>query len=294
MASSAASAVLRRRRVAVRRRTRPRAPGRRGPGRTARRAARPPSSSSACAGRSRAASGRARRHRRRTAARGSSPAGPGRCPSAGTASCRRRETSPRVLASCVPCRAAASWATTTWCISGMLAWTSKMSAGSSTVPSTLPSALRTSTVVMLTHLPSAGIGLLAAVRTSTRPPFGPGIGALDQQQVLLGVDRVHGQVLHGGADAAHPAGHPQALEDAARGGAGADGAGRAVLALGAVPGAQTVEAVPLHDAGGALALGRAGDVDARAGGEHVRADLLAERVRRRRRRCAARRGAGAG
>ena len=65
--------------------------GRGGPGRTGPRAGRRPSSSWACAGCSRAAAGRGRRHRRRTAARGSSPGGRGRCPSACRASCHRRE-----------------------------------------------------------------------------------------------------------------------------------------------------------------------------------------------------------
>jgi hypothetical protein len=37
--------------------------------------------------------------------------------------------------------------------------------------------------------------------------------------------------------------------------------GRAVLALGAVAGAESLEAVPLHDTGGALALAGAGHVD---------------------------------
>src|SRR3712207_7889036 len=42
------------------------------------------------------------------------------------------ETSARVLVLWVPWRAAASWATTTWCSSGTLVWTSKISAGRST------------------------------------------------------------------------------------------------------------------------------------------------------------------
>ena len=41
-------------------------------------------------------------------------------------------------------------------------------------------------------------------------------GALDEQQVLLGVDRVHRQPELGDALAAHPAGHLDALEDARR------------------------------------------------------------------------------
>ena len=60
-------------------------------------------------------------------------------------------TSPRVFVSCVPWRAAASWATTTWCISGTLAVTSKTWSGSSTVPPFLPSGDRTSTELTAHH-----------------------------------------------------------------------------------------------------------------------------------------------
>ena len=106
--------------------------------------------------------------------------------------------------------------------------------------------------------------------------LGAGHRALDQQQAALGVDRVQREVLGGLAHAAHPAGHLQALEDAARGGAATDRAGLAVVAVRAVRGADAVEAVPLHDAGEALALGGADDVDALAGLEHLDRDLLAE------------------
>ena len=75
---------------------------------------------------------------------------------------------------------------------------------------------------------------------------------------------------------AHAAGHAQALEDAARGGAGADGAGLAVVAVRAVGGAHAGEAVALHDAREALALGGAGDVDQLARLEDVGAQLLAQ------------------
>src|SRR5690606_38637304 len=60
--------------------------------------------------------------------------------------------------------------------------------------------------------------------------------------------------------------------------AAVDRARRAVLALGAVRGAQAVEAVALHDTRGALALARAGDLDLLAGLEDVGGDLLAEFV----------------
>ena len=58
-------------------------------------------------------------------------------------------TSPRVFVECVPWRAAASCAVTTWCISGMLAVASKTCAGSSTEPSTFPSGVFTSTLAAL-------------------------------------------------------------------------------------------------------------------------------------------------
>ena len=45
------------------------------------------------------------------------------------------------------------------------------------------------------------------------------------QQAALGVDGVHRQVLGGLALGAHPTGHPDALEDATGGRAGADGTG---------------------------------------------------------------------
>src|SRR6185437_5491915 len=54
--------------------------------------------------------------------------------------------------------------------------------------------------------------------------------------------------------------------------------GRAVLALGAVRGAEALEAVPLHDARVALALAPAGHVDVLPAGEHLGGDLLPERV----------------
>src|SRR5919112_4806844 len=76
------------------------------------------------------------------------------------------ETSPRDLVSCVPRRAAACWATTTWCISAMLACASNTSAGRSTLPAVEPSAVRTSMVGTVIHLPSRrGAGAL--------PRFGP-------------------------------------------------------------------------------------------------------------------------
>ncbi|MFC5043191.1 hypothetical protein [Ornithinimicrobium kibberense] len=67
-------------------------------------------------------------------------------------------TSPRVLVACVPWRAAASWATTTWWINGTLVCTSKSSAGSSTVPASPPVGLVMETVVIEVTPPSRPCG----------------------------------------------------------------------------------------------------------------------------------------
>src|SRR5690606_37724020 len=85
--------------------------------------------------------------------------------------------------------------------------------------------------------------------------LGAGNRALDEQQTLLGVDRVDGQVLGGLAGVAHATGHAQALEHARRGRGPTDRARLAVVAVRTVRGAAAGEAVTLHDTGGALALG---------------------------------------
>ena len=168
---------LGRRGVARRRGRSPRGCGRRGPGRRGHRAGRRPSSSWGCAGRSRAASGRGRRHRRRTAARGSSPDGRGRCPSACTACGHHRGPRRGVLVSCVPWRAAASWATTTWWISGMLTWTSKISAGSSTRAGLRAGGRRRTSIGVL-----MASGPLRGGADEDEAALGAGDGALDEQQ----------------------------------------------------------------------------------------------------------------
>ena len=155
-----------RRLVAARPASRRRGCGRCGPGRRGHRAGRRPSSSWGCAGRSCAAAGRGRRHRRRTAARGSSPDGRGRCPSACRACGHRRGPRRGSWWSALPWRAAACWATTTWWISGMLTSTSKISAGRST-----------ETVLTVAMLRPPGC-FFAAVRSTTSPPLGPGMAPL--------------------------------------------------------------------------------------------------------------------
>jgi hypothetical protein len=130
-------------------------------------------------------------------------------------------TTARVFVACVPWRAAASWPTTTWWISGTLVCTSKISAGRSTV-----SVLVAMRVTPGPFAPSA----------RGRRAAGAGDGTLDEQQALLGVHGVDGEVLGGLAHAAHAAGHAHALEDAAGGGAGTDRAGLAVVAVRTVGG----------------------------------------------------------
>src|SRR5689334_1767951 len=118
-------------------------------------------------------------------------------------------------------------------MSGRLAWTSKISAGRSTAPTRSPPTPRMSTVVM------SGSRLRRRLRGGAQQDqaaLGAGQRAPDEDEVVLRVDRLDGQVLRGEAHPAHPAGHPHTLEDAARGGAGADRAGRAVLALDTVAG----------------------------------------------------------
>src|SRR5215217_7131636 len=171
-------------------------------------------------------------------------------------------TSARVFVLCVPWRAAASWATTTWCSRGMLVCASKISAGRSTF-----------TVLAAIWLCSLHGGAyeddLAA---------GAGDGTLDQQQRLLCVDSVNLEVQRGLTNGAHAACHFHSTEDAAGGGCSTDGTGLAVVLVSTVRGSNTVETVALHDTGKTLALGGADDVDRLAGFEHLHGEFLTERV----------------
>src|ERR1700728_3354898 len=87
---------------------------------------------------------------------------------------------------------------------------------------------------------------------------------LDQQHAVLAIDLVHQQVLHGHLVATHAAGHPRALEHARGSGAAADRAGTAMHCLSTMAGALAAEAVALHGAREALALGSTGHVDVAA------------------------------
>src|SRR5690606_6773611 len=143
---------------------------------------------------------------------------------------------------------------------GTLVWTSKSSPGSSAVPAFLPWASTTSTV---TFSAMSASRTLHGVTHEHDAALGAGDGALDEQQPLLGVDRVHGQGLDGLAHVAHAASPTRALEHAAAPRRPTDRAGLAVVAERTLPGARTAEAVPLPDACGALAHGHAVDGDLR-------------------------------
>src|SRR5690606_35707777 len=104
--------------------------------------------------------------------------------------------------------------------------------------------------------------------------LGAGDRALDEQQPLLDIDRVDGQVLDGLTGVAHPASHAHALEDTTGRRCATGRAGLAVVAVRTVRGADAGEAVALHDACGALALGGAHDVNLGAGLESGDGDLL--------------------
>src|SRR5215210_7727875 len=107
-------------------------------------------------------------------------------------------TWPRVLVACVPWRAAASCALTTWCSRATLASASNSSPGSVALPEVLPAGVRTSTV-------------------RSAPAARSGDRALDQDQAALRIHLVDLQRQGRRALAAHAAGHAQALEHAAGG-----------------------------------------------------------------------------
>src|SRR5215208_2947408 len=117
-------------------------------------------------------------------------------------------TKPRVFAACVPARRAFSSArTVSWTRCGLIS-TAKTAASSVRSFDFLPvesstGALGAATALVLSHFDDAVLGA--------------GDGALDQQQVALGVDLVHGQPDLGAALTAHAAGHLLALEHARRG-----------------------------------------------------------------------------
>src|SRR5262249_18357304 len=118
------------------------------------------------------------------------------------------------------------------------------------------------------------------------PAVGAGDGAADEDEVVDRVDADHCQVADGDALVAVAPGHADAALGPTATAVGRVGANRAALAhalLDAVAGAEALVVVPLHDAGGAAALGLADDVNRldvledHVGLEHL-ADLLLGRL----------------
>ena len=125
---------------------------------------------------------------------------------------------------------------------------------------------------------SHGHAPFTAERTTTTPPLGPGTAPLTRSRPLSTSTACTVRFWVVWRSHAHATGHLDALEHARRRRSATDRAGLAVVAVRTVRGADAVEAVTLHDTGGALALGGADDVDELAGLEEVGRELLAERV----------------
>ena len=140
-------------------------------------------------------------------------------------------TSARVLVVWVPDRRAASWAVTTWCITGTLGSMPKMASSSSTVP-----AFVAGWRLRRRPWPSHRLPFTAS-RMSTRPPLGPGTAPFTSSRSRSASASTTSRFSVVTLLAAHAAGHAGALEHAGRRGAGADGARGPVDAVGAVAGA---------------------------------------------------------
>ena len=176
----------------------------------ARRSDRAPRSAAAfiflgCAGCSHAAAGRGRCHHRRTAAHGSSPDGRGRCPSACTASCHHRGLRRGSWWRGCPYGAGSELGDDDLVdqrnvglhIEDLGGQVNRHGLGGSSLGC---------------HLTQAPF---AAERTRTTPPRGRERHP-DEEETLLDIDGVDGEVLGGLAHAAHAAGHTHPLEDATR------------------------------------------------------------------------------
>src|SRR5699024_9347562 len=107
------------------------------------------------------------------------------------------------------------------------------------------------------------------------PIYGPN----HEEEALLDVDAVDREVQGGLTFVTHPAGHLLALEHAPRGRRRADGPGLAVVALGAVGGETSGEAVPLHRAREPFTFGGSDRVDLLAGLEGLGRKFLANLIR---------------
>src|SRR5438309_2305010 len=90
------------------------------------------------------------------------------------------DTSARLLVAWVPERAAASWAVTTWCMTGTLGWIPKIAAGRSCRPIMAPDAARTSTASAPTGPVPAGSGSAGSGRAASRPVRGASVTAVSR------------------------------------------------------------------------------------------------------------------
>src|SRR5579859_7469781 len=179
-------------------------------------------------------------------------------------------TSPRVLVLALPTRRLASCASTAWCISGRSGRTPKTASSTTIEETRSPAPLITSSCI------SASLRFL-------RPPDAheavapAGHRAGKHEDAARRVRLHHQQIAHGHLLVAHVPGHAQPLEHAPRRRGRADGAGGAMPVRLAVRLGAAVEAVPLHAALEALALGDGDHVHAVARledvGRHPLADL---------------------
>src|SRR4051794_35666431 len=167
-------------------------------------------------------------------------------------------TSPRVFVEWVPWRRAACSARTDSCTSGPLNAAPNAASSSLTVP-----------------VPPRVFADLAIGPDLHDAVLGPGHGAADHQQVVLGAHLDDLEALLGDALVAHLAGAADALHHAGGPGGGADRARGAhvVRAVGLRTGR---EVVALDGALEALALGRAGDLDLLADLERLDGDGVAD------------------
>ena len=127
-------------------------------------------------------------------------------------------TSARVLVLCVPERRAASWAVTTWCMTGTFGWTANMSSSSFDGAGILAGhVLERERCHVQLAFPCSGPAIFTALRTMTTPPAGPGTEPLINSRLRSASDCDDLEVLRGDLLVTHVAGHALALEDASRG-----------------------------------------------------------------------------
>ena len=184
------------------------------------------------------------------------------------------------MVSCVPLRALACWRSSAWCITGDV----RLDPPDRLVELGLPDHLAGRVVDVDLHrrLPRSLCAVVAATLAarlryltasratiSTSPLFGPGTEPSTSSRLRSGSTRTTFRFCTVTRSCAHVAGHPHALEDAARRGAGADRAGRPLAVGLTVRLRAAAETVALDAALEAAALRGAGDVDQLARGEDV-------------------------